>query len=787
MKKSLGLTMGLSLGLHVQVAEALGGIGDMISDQVSSQISRTTSNAISKNLTESIFIPQLKIKNASGSVNAFAVSTDNRLLAVRHADGSLRVWDTQTGVQRPGLPLADNASHLLISSTADTAIIAKSDGSIVLIELATGKPLQQLSQTHSPITALSLSNDEQRLWAAHSDGSVIEWNLATFTVQKTLNTCYDKRVTAIRWLGGATNQLILAGEGGFTHRWDLATGSKIGELPNREESITGLALNAGGDVLIAVDKQGGLQAINLNTQQSLWDKQVIDDVVGGIAIDNSASLAAGQDDDNQLIVYDLNRQAIKQTLPFNEPLTQLQFITGTGLLAGADSQGVLHVFDSNKALEILKLISTNNGWTVIDQQGRFDSSEKAMANVSWQASDKDIALDSFSQNYYEPGLLGNYVQNRPFINRDPKAVQAGITLPPEIKFSETPTADANVGQPYTVSIEALDMAGGIAAIKLYHNGKVVPQTQQIDSRKSDDNGREKQQVRYQITPTAGDNSFKAVATNTMGIEGVSNEMHLVFTGSDKPSTLHILTVGINRYKDPQLNLTYSIPDAQAISNILTRKDLAHADKIHAVSLTDQKASKQAILDSLNGLAAYPQDDMLAVYLAGHGLAINGDWYFMPYETTAQSSPGAYAAIGISASEIREALAATHIQKILILIDSCYSGAGIDAFRNLQNSQRHFSRDLSKSNGIVVLTATRQDQEAAEVRDLGHGLFTYVVKQGMEGKADFKPRDTHISAHEVADYSLESIPNFSRKYLRATQEPSAFTLGKDFTLLGGSRP
>lgn len=786
MNKYLGLAAGLSLGLNSYPLAAIG-ITDMISDQVSSQISRTTSNAISRNLTENIFIPQLKIKNASGSVNAIAVSGDNSLLAVRHADGSLRLWDTQTGIQRISLPLAGDNSPIAISSSADAVIVAQADGGIAFIDLSTGKPSHQLSDVRSPVTALSLTNDERRLFSAHADGSIVEWNLDSFSVQKTIKTGYDKRITALRWLGAASNQLLAGGESGFIDRWDLNSGSKIAELPNREEPIASLALNAAGDTLIAVDRQGGLQAVNLNGNLALWDKQPIDDVVGGIALDSGLSLAAGITGDNKLVVFDLNRQAVKHSIPVNEALTQLQFVTGNGLLAGADAQGVLHVFDTAGGQEILKLISTNNGWTVIDNQGRFDSSEKAMANISWQASDKDIPIDQFSQNYYEPGLLGNYVQNRPFINRQPKNVQAGITLPPEVKILENSAGSATTDQAYTVTIEALDIPGGIASVKLYHNGKIVPQSQQLDSQKSDDNGREKQLIRYQITPTAGDNSLKAVATNAMGIEGVSSEQHLVAGGTGRPSTLHVLTVGINRYKDPQLNLTYSIPDAQAIGGILTRKDLAHAEKVNAVSLTDQKASKQAILDSLQKLAAYPQEDVLAVYLAGHGLAIDGDWYFMPYETTVQSSPSAYAKIGISASEIREALAATRIQKILILIDACYSGAGIDAFRNLQNSQRHFSRDLSKSNGVVVLTATRQDQEAAEVRDLGHGLFTYVVTQGMEGKADFKPVDSSISAHEVADYSLDSIPNFSKKYLRAAQQPSAFTLGKDFTLLDSSRP
>jgi uncharacterized caspase-like protein len=85
-------------------------------------------------------------------------------------------------------------------------------------------------------------------------------------------------------------------------------------------------------------------------------------------------------------------------------------------------------------------------------------------------------------------------------------------------------------------------------------------------------------------------------------------------------------------------------------------------------------------------------------------------------------------------------------------------------------------------GVVVLAATRKDQEAAELGDLGHGLFTYVVSEGLAGKADLKPKNQKVSAHEVADFSTATIPDFSKKYLGASQEPTKFTMGSDFTLL-----
>ncbi|MCK5905545.1 MAG: caspase family protein, partial [Gammaproteobacteria bacterium] len=177
-----------------------------------------------------------------------------------------------------------------------------------------------------------------------------------------------------------------------------------------------------------------------------------------------------------------------------------------------------------------------------------------------------------------------------------------------------------------------------------------------------------------------------------------------------------------------------------------------------------------------------QDDVLVVYAAGHGIAIDKKWYFLPYETVLQKNHNEYAKVGVSAKEFKDVLAINKAQKVFVIIDSCFSSAGLDAFRDLQNTQRHFSRDLSKSVGVVVLTAARFDQKADERSELGHGLFTYVVMRGMGGLADRNPRNKKISAHEIAEFTVDMTPSFSKKYIEASQEPSAFVIGSDFELL-----
>jgi uncharacterized caspase-like protein len=74
--------------------------------------------------------------------------------------------------------------------------------------------------------------------------------------------------------------------------------------------------------------------------------------------------------------------------------------------------------------------------------------------------------------------------------------------------------------------------------------------------------------------------------------------------------------------------------------------------------------------------------------------------------------------------LREAVEATKGRRIL-LINTCHSG---NAYINqrLENAAYHAN--------IIAYTASRFDQTAKENDNLGHGLFTYAVVEGLEGKS-----------------------------------------------------
>lgn len=745
---------------------------------ISNQISRTISGNIAKSLFDRMLMPQLKIRNESGEVKDFFVSTDSRFFTLLHEDNTVRIWDAKQGIQRPiivanGLTITKVASI----STLDIALLAADHGDIVVYDIYTGKRVSQLNSGHPTIVSLSVSNDESVLAVAHENGVVAIWDLRKMSLINSIQTPYEDDLKFVS-MESKGQTFIVAGEDGFVDRWRIDEAEKTVSLAKHEDDIAGLWVSKRNGSVASFDEDNVFQRSDANNTRPVKKALSFDPLA--ITVSEDLKLVAIATESDGIKIFDAGSMQQLKQIASAQPMYYLQFINKGTVLITADEKGVLHVFSIDNAQEIMKLISTKTGWTVVDAKGRFDSSEKGMVNVSWEvAEDYEIPLDNFSASHYEPGLLASHLEDQDFINKKPLVVQQGIRLPPQVKII-IPDGNRTAAVPLLIRVEA--QGSTVEEIKLYHNGKVMSPDTVMSSQQEIIDKLVKKTVEFKVFPGVGKNTFKVIATNKMNIEGHSDELIIEFKGEEKQRTLHVLTIGINKYKDARLNLDYSVADAAEIASKFNKTELSAFDQIIQHELRDEDATRTAIFQQLNNMSHYLQNDVIIIYLAGHGLAVEGEWYFMPHETMIKDNQQYYAEVGISAQRVQEILIASKVQHVMIMIDACYSGASLKSFRKMQDIQRRFSRGLSKSVGVVVLAATRKDQQAAELTDLGHGLFTYVVSEGLKGKADLKPINQQISAHEVADFSTETIPAFSRKYLGASQEPTKFTMGSDFTLL-----
>ena len=78
-------------------------------------------------------------------------------------------------------------------------------------------------------------------------------------------------------------------------------------------------------------------------------------------------------------------------------------------------------------------------------------------------------------------------------------------------------------------------------------------------------------------------------------------------------------------------------------------------------------------------------------------------------------------LGFQAKKSQKQLSSPPVQKILLAVDACQSGAILGSFETFL--QRKALQEISENAGVHIITATRADQLAPEFSQLKHGLFT----------------------------------------------------------------
>ncbi len=115
---------------------------------------------------------------------------------------------------------------------------------------------------------------------------------------------------------------------------------------------------------------------------------------------------------------------------------------------------------------------------------------------------------------------------------------------------------------------------------------------------------------------------------------------------------------------------------------------------------------------------------------------------------------------ISSEELSHWLRDVDAGEMVMIVDACYSAGAVETtgFKPGPMGSRGLGQ-LAYNKGMRILAATQADTIALESNRLKHGLLTYaLVPEGIEkGKADFSPKDNHISLGEWLQYGVKRVP------------------------------
>ncbi len=196
-------------------------------------------------------------------------------------------------------------------------------------------------------------------------------------------------------------------------------------------------------------------------------------------------------------------------------------------------------------------------------------------------------------------------------------------------------------------------------------------------------------------------------------------------------------------------------------------------------VTNQKATKQSILDLFRTLRHVAQQDIAVIYMAGHGVSADNEWYFVSHEIERPDKPAQLKRKGLSSKELKKAIEAIAANRVFLILDACHSGGAVSPIKDFQGMKA--LRMMARSSGVHILAATDRDQFAVELASLKHGIFTFSLLKGLDGKADKKQGDGAVSVQELMHYVEKTVPALSRRYANYAQFPTAHSRGYDFDI------
>ncbi len=365
------------------------------------------------------------------------------------------------------------------------------------------------------------------------------------------------------------------------------------------------------------------------------------------------------------------------------------------------------------------------------------------------------------------------------------AAKPGKASAPGVRILFVETRKTTRGETAEVCVAAEDRGGGIGKVELAVDGAKLPaRTRTVVEETGAECPANSWVFETDLIP--GPNNFEAIAYTAGGTPSEPARETVQGTSPLAGSTLHILTIGINTYRNNAPALTFARNDARAFADSLRRQASPLFARVRVDSLYDDAATKDAIESKFLMLAdSVGENDTFVFFYAGHGaLAKRGqsqeDSFFLTsVDVTDLRDWKLLARQGIHAGELLIWLSGIASSSKLLVLDACNSGsmgtflAGKDAIGD------RLLETLGRNAAAGILAATQPSGAASEPALLGRGLFTAALLQHEASPGD---RPAVQKIHDLADAARGALQALSKQYGVVEQEPWMRTPARDFPLI-----
>ncbi|KAG1792154.1 WD40-repeat-containing domain protein [Suillus plorans] len=215
--------------------------------------------------------PMEKIIYANDWVYSVAMSPDRKRIACGLRDGTIQVWDTETGeaLCAPLQGHTNTVASVAFSSDGHRIVSGSWDYTIQVWDVATGKALSTLQGHTDSVRSVAISWDGNRVVSGSADKTIRVWDMET---SEAVGTPLQGHTGYVRSVAiSPDGHRIVSGSGDNTIRvWDMKTGQGVGTpLQGHTDAVLSVAISPDGKCIASGSRDRTIRVWDMETGEAL--------------------------------------------------------------------------------------------------------------------------------------------------------------------------------------------------------------------------------------------------------------------------------------------------------------------------------------------------------------------------------------------------------------------------------------------------------------------------------------------------------------------------------------
>lgn len=516
-----------------------------------------------------------------------------------------------------------------------------------------------------------------------------------------------------------------------------------------------------------------------------------------VSLDRSSNYAVTISED-MLYFENLLTGKVNKSIKLNpKELTNIS-VKADGNVGITFTNGQFILIDPTNGEEIVLLVANGDNYIFKTAENYYKVSKEGYDLVTFRIGNNAFPFEQFDAVFNRPDLVLKKLrcQDQELIALYKQAYEKrikklGLSPKTEIVLADIPNTEIlNQGEiPATSEKTELELSFKTTdrtALNTYNiwinNVPVYGKTGKKISGKS-------KTITERIALVHGLNKIQISCQNSKGFESLIQTFYIEKTGTTPSRDLYLVTIGTADYKDTRYNLSYPVKDGQDLTDLLSQNTKGIYNTIKVKQLYNEAVTNENVLALKPFLNEAKPDDVIMVFVAGHGvLDANFDYYFGTYNIDF-SNPQKN---GLAYAKLEQLLDGVKANKKILIMDTCHSGevdkddvffASSDlekeenqediSFRSVgeavkeDESKASPSRlagelfnDLRKGTGSTVISSAGGVEFAMESAEWKNGLFTYCLLNGLKNRTADLDGDGVIMLLELQAYVVDKVKALS---------------------------